>query len=324
MEIEFAPVQGHTDLAYRDIHAQTYGPADRYYTPFIRWEKDGIRPRDLRDAADALTDSAPDVTAQIIFRDSAELTKLVSTMRKAGHRRLDLNLGCPFPLQTAKGRGSAMIANTEMVRFLVQTTLDNPDIEFSLKMRLGFKDPHEWREALSILNNARLSHIALHPRVAAQQYGGVTDMCRFGEFLEASKHPVLYNGDILSPSLTVADSAEDSEVPTTLAKALEFKDHHNFAGIMIGRGLLGRPSLAAELSQGSEWPKERRLGEMLKFHRQMLEHYRETLYGDTQILDKIKPFWTYAESEIGRKAWKAIKKASNMAKYQTAVASIMD
>ena len=42
----------------------------------------------------------------------------------------------------------------------------------------------------------------------------------------------------------------------------------------------------------------------------------------SQLLSKIKPFWEYAEEEIGRKAWKAIKKAGNVPKYRTALALI--
>ena len=61
---------------------------------------------------------------------------------------------------------------------------------------------------------------------------------------------------------------------------------------------------------------------MLKFHRELLHHYESTLCGDAQILSKIKPFWEYAEAEIGRKPWKGIKKASNLAKYHSVVASI--
>jgi hypothetical protein len=61
---------------------------------------------------------------------------------------------------------------------------------------------------------------------------------------------------------------------------------------------------------------------MLRFHRLLLNHYSETLCGDSQILSKIKPFWEYAEEEIGHSAWKAIKKAVNIAKYHSAVAKI--
>ncbi len=61
---------------------------------------------------------------------------------------------------------------------------------------------------------------------------------------------------------------------------------------------------------------------MLGFHRELLDHYTSILCGDSQIISKIKPFWEYAEAEIGRKAWKAIRKAGNMAKYHSAVAMI--
>lgn len=325
MKIEFAPVQGHTDSAYRDTHAAIYGAADEYYTPFIRKEKDGIRSRDLRDAEDALHSGeagTPIVTPQIIFRDEKELSFLVKNLYNEGHRRIDLNMGCPFPLQTAKGRGAALAGDAAMARQVAEITDRFPDILFSVKMRLGLKDPDDWKLTLPELNKARLDHITLHPRVAAQQYSGSVDLDRFGEFLEASTLPIIYNGDIISPSLTAPDQGEEEEARS--ADWYRFREHPRFAGIMIGRGLLGRPSLASEIRDGEEWNREKRLRVMLDFHRRLLLHYSDTLCGDTQVLSKIKPFWEYAEHEIGRKAWKAIRKASNMAKYRSAIAMIED
>ncbi len=61
---------------------------------------------------------------------------------------------------------------------------------------------------------------------------------------------------------------------------------------------------------------------MKDFHNRLFTHYQNTLCGDMQVISKIKPFWEYAETEIGRKPWKAIKKASSMAKYISAIAMI--
>ena len=61
---------------------------------------------------------------------------------------------------------------------------------------------------------------------------------------------------------------------------------------------------------------------MMDFHNSLFDFYSSELCGEHQVLSKMKPFWEYAESEIGRKPWKAIAKASNMAKYQSAVAMI--
>ena len=78
---------------------------------------------------------------------------------------------------------------------------------------------------------------------------------------------------------------------------------------MTARGVLGRPSLIAEFGRGEGVePGSKGLKKMLHFHRELLCHYESTLCGDSQILSKIKPFWEYAEEEIGRKARKAVKR----------------
>lgn len=142
---------------------------------------------------------------------------------------------------------------------------------------------------------------AVHPRVARQQYGGEVNMQEFENILAASKNRVVYN--------------EDLRTPADMEKIAE--RYPDIDGVMIARGVLGRPSLFAEFESGEEWSHETRIKKMLTFHLHMLEHYSSILCGDTQILSKIKPFWEYAEEEIGRKAWKAIKKASNLAKYHS-------
>lgn len=307
MEIHFAPIQGNTDAAYRNTHAAMFTPADFYYTPFIRLEHGEIRQRDLKDISPEMNQTVTPIP-QIIFRDKEELTVLVKKLYDLGWRRIDLNMGCPFPLQTAKGRGAALAGNAQMAREVAEITNAYPDVEFSVKMRLGLKDADEWKTVVPILNNARLRHITLHPRVAAQQYGGEPDIEKFGEFYAECKIPLIYNGDI-------TDMESYNRIATRFP---------NLKGIMIGRGLLARPSLTNELQSGREIPHEERIRLLLDFHRRLLSHYREILCGDAQILGKIKPFWEYSETEIGRKPWKAIRKAVNMAKYQTAVALISE
>lgn len=300
-----APVQGHTDAAYRFFHSFRYPGVDTYYTPFIRLERGEVRARDIRDAYGELASETVTVP-QVIFRDETELRSLVERMKAEGAERIDINMGCPFPLQTSKGRGAATVARQECHEAVRNIVEENPDISFSVKMRLGMTEHDEWHHLLETLNTLTLRHIAVHPRVAKQQYGGDLDMENMRRIIEESKNPVIFNGDIRTPEDAMSRLSELPEIK----------------GIMIGRGLLGRPSLSAEIAAGEEWDRERRLEEMLKFHRVLLHHYEDTLCGDHQILSKIIPFWEYSEEEIGRKARKAIKKASNMAKYHSAVALI--
>ena len=44
LPIHFAPLQGYTDVIYRNAHAACFGGIDTYYTPFVRLEKRRISP----------------------------------------------------------------------------------------------------------------------------------------------------------------------------------------------------------------------------------------------------------------------------------------
>ncbi len=304
-KIDVAPVQGHTDAAWRHFHMNTYGGNQCYYTPFIRLERGEFRKHDLKDFTSALNGNHQ-VVPQVIFRDMSELRLLVEGLIKNGAHRIDLNTGCPFPLQTAKGRGAGFISNVEEYHKIPDLLKEFPETEFSLKMRLGYADPDEWKMVVDAIERMPLKQVTLHPRVARQQYGGDLYFDMFEEFLKMIKHPVLFNGELKT-------SKDIAEV------ALRFP---GISGVMTARGILSRPSLIAEYEEGQDWDREKRIDKMLEFHGKLLHHYESTLCGDSQILSKIKPFWEYAEEEIGRKAWKMIKKASNMAKYHSAVAMI--
>ncbi len=303
--IYIAPVQGHTDAAWRHFHSKAYGGNHVYFTPFIRNDKGGFRDRDLRDFTSDLNNNLK-LIPQVIFKDRKELIPLLDGLSEAGASSVDLNMGCPFPLQTVKGRGAAFIGNIDELSALPEVLKNYPEITFSIKMRLGFSDDKEWRNIIDILNELSLSHIAVHPRVAKEQYGGEIHYDEFNSIVEKSLNPVVYNGDIKTPG----DWKKIKEL------------FPNIYGFMIGRGVLGRPSLISEIESGVEVPKNERLDKMLNFHNILLKYYESVLCGDSQILSKIKPFWEYSEDEIGRKAWKSIKKASNMAKYHSAVAMI--
>lgn len=305
MNLYIAPIQGHTDAAWRHFHNELYGNDGKYFTPFMRAEHGELRPKDLKDFTNPLN-SGVNLEPQVIFKDMQELELLINALEKAGASTINLNMGCPFPLQTGKGRGAGFLRNIDEASKLAEVLEKFPTISFSVKMRLGYDNPTQWQGIIDILNETEFNNIYVHPRIARQQYGGQLDLEQFEQILKRSKNPVVFNGDICTPEHAAFISSRFPEI----------------SGIMLGRGLLGRPSLGLEIASRNEWAKEERLKKMLDFHRQLFKYYSESLCGDAQILSKIKPFWEYSESEIGRKAWKAIKKASNLSKYNTALASI--
>ena len=305
--LHIAPVQGHTDAAWRHFHHEVYGGDALYYTPFIRAEHGDLRQRDLRDFSGPLNEGL-NLEPQVIFRDGAELSILLSRLAAEGASRINLNMGCPFPLQMGKGRGCGFLSNTQELGNIASILARHPELSFSLKMRLGMEKPDEWRGAIDALRDIPLRFVAMHPRTGRQQYAGDLNLDAFRNLLDEAPWPVVYNGELHTPD-DIARVA--SEFP-------------GIDGVMAGRGVLARPSLFAEYVAGEEWPREKRIDVMLDFHRRLFEHYRASLCGESQLLSKIKPFWEYAEQEIGRKPWKAIMKAGSMPKYLSAVALIRE
>ena len=140
MKIYIAPVQGHTDAAWRHFHYKCYGGNHLYFTPFLRSEHGEMRQKDIRDVTSPLNEGV-DLEPQVIFRDMTELETLLETLVSKQVGRINLNMGCPFPLQTGKGRGAGFLANVEEAKKIPGVLEKYPEVDFSVKMRLGYDNP---------------------------------------------------------------------------------------------------------------------------------------------------------------------------------------
>lgn len=292
--IAFAPLQGYTDAVYRRAHHECVGGVDEYYTPFVRIEKGEVRKKDLRDTAPAANASVPTVP-QVIARDGDEFARLCDALQNQGWTRIDLNMGCPFPMQVKAGCGSGLLQHPDKVEEISREMLRRPEVAFSVKMRLGQESEDEGMVVMPIVNEMPLVHLTLHPRLGRQQYKGLADREAFLHFMEVSRHPMVYNGDIVE--------IKNEELIIKNWAGAKFK------GVMIGRGLLARPWMLSDKE-----PKE----VLTKMHEAIYRHAVENLCGESQILARLRAFWEYLE--IDRKAKKAILKATSLARYREAVA----
>lgn len=300
--IHFAPLQGHTDDVYRRTHHQLIGGIERYYTPFVRVEAGDIRSKDRRDI-DPKNNVGVPVVPQIIFKNLKEFAYLIEEIQAMGYQAIDLNMGCPFPLQAKHGRGSGILAHADIIEEVAQNIKEHPQLAFSVKMRLGWEDGEEWIPVLKILNDTPLTHITLHPRTGMQQYKGDIGYEAFARFYEECHHPLIYNGD-----LTTLDDLHTME-----------KRYPRLAALMLGRGLLARPSLAREYADGREWSHEEHLQCLRTLHQKLTDQYAHIVKGDAQLHSKLRAFWEYTEPIIGRKAYKKIMKSGNLRNYLNAI-----
>lgn len=305
MNIHFAPLQGYTDDVYRRLHHELIGGIVTYTTPFLRMEGGGVRSKDLRDIRPEHNKDVP-VVPQIILKSMKEFDFLLGVVEEKGYTQIDLNMGCPFPMQAKHGRGSGLLAHIDIIEPLAESIRTKNHLQFSVKMRLGWEDPNEWKPVLDVLNETPLHHITLHPRIGVQQYKGEVDMESFRVFYETCKHPLYYNGDLT----TVEDIRRiETEYP-------------RLAGLMIGRGLLARPTLAKEYAEGKEMSLEARISLLMQMHERLKTHYETTVNSEAQLQNKLRLFWEYMETELGKKPYKKIMKAGNLKNYLAAVSAL--
>lgn len=300
LPVHFAPLQGFTESAYRLAHSKFAPGIHTYYTPFLRLEKGEVRAKDLRDLQ---AEHPYHLVPQIIVRDVEEFNHLTKTVTELGFKEIDINMGCPYPMQTKSGRGSGILPQPEKVREILDainklSMAESEHPKFSIKMRLGLNSPEECLQLLPLLNDAPLAHITLHPRVGIQQYKGALDFENFDKFYKECKQPLIFNGDI------------------TDIKQMNYIEsrYPQLAGIMIGRGLLANPVLAA---QYAGLPCGTAIETLLKIHADIAADYARRLQGNAQILDKIRTFWTYAG--LPKKIRKKIEKSRTLEEYLEAV-----
>ena len=301
-ELHFAPLQGCTDYIFRNAFDKYFGNINAYYTPFIRIEKGDFRRKDMRDI-DRKLNTVSGLVPQILPGSSDELKQMSAMLLDKGYSRADVNMGCPFPLVAGKKKGSGMLPYPGLVKEVLHTIVEFPEVSFSVKMRLGWSDPTECLKLVDILNDLPLRHIMLHPRTGKQQYKGETDRVIFSEFLNKIKHPVIYNGDL--------KSVEDMNSV--------LKEYPNLKGLALGRGLIANPFLVQDF-MGIE--EENKNALLFNFHQEIFSQYESILQGETQLLMRMKSIWEYFLPFTDHKLLKQIKKANKISRYKETINQI--
>ena len=302
MKIYSAPLQGFTEAVWRNVHAAVFGGIDGYYTPFLRYEHGEIRSKDIRDI-ERKNNSVENLVPQVIAATPDEMRPLLNLIAGEGYSRVDINMGCSFPLQMRKRHGAGLLPYPELVAELMKEVALHPEVSFSVKMRLGCNSKDEWKELMPILNDAPLRHVTMHPRLGIEQYKKPVDVDAFAEFYTACKHPVIYNGDL--------NSLADINRVEQLFPGLK--------GIMLGRGLLANPALGVEYHTGHELTDAEQVNLVRQMHDAMMRELAPRLQGDTQFLSKMKPYWEYLLPDMLKRDKKAILKATTIEKYMNAV-----
>lgn len=223
-----APMTGVSDLPFRRL-------ASRLGAPYVATEMVASdefakgRPDVVRRAA--VGDGLPLMVVQLVGRDPEVMAQGARLAVQAGAQIIDLNFGCPAREVIGVACGSALMREPGLAETIVGAVVAAAGVPVTVKMRLG------WDEAS--LNAAELAlrcqdqgaqAITVHGRTRSQFYRGAANWTAVAGVKSAVSVPVIVNGDIVDG-----------------ATARQALDESGADGVMVGRGVYGRPWIAAEI-----------------------------------------------------------------------------
>ena len=175
---------------------------------------------------------------------------------------IDLNFGCPVPKVTRRGGGAALPVKRKLFSAIVESAVKAASkygIPVTVKMRVGINSDHQtFLESAKSAADLGVTWVALHARTAAQLYEGRSDWNKITELVEHLSDtdvPVLGNGDIWSG-----------------ADAVNMMQQTGCAGVVVGRGCLGRPWLFADLVSSINGENKRVNPNLFEVRKIMLRH----------------------------------------------------
>ena len=193
------------------------------------------------------------VGAQIFGADIGLMADAARILQDQGAKWIDINMGCPVPkVATRAGAGAHLMQDHVLAGKIIDAVVRAVQIPVSVKTRLGWDSNHiDWQHLIHVAAESGAKFAALHGRTRAQLYVGPAEL---PQIIDAPI-PIIANGDIKS----------DADV--------RYAQKLGYSGAMIGREMLGKPWVFAEITE-NKIPEN--IGQLVLQHLEYaLEYYGE-------------------------------------------------
>jgi nifR3 family TIM-barrel protein len=162
---------------------------------------------------------------QLLGKDPDLLARAAERCQVLGADIVDLNMGCPMPQITGKGKGAALMRNVETSALILRALRKAVSVPLTVKIRGGWDDEHlNAVEVAQMAEAEGVDAITVHPRTRSQRFTGRAPWTIIRDVVAAVSVPVTGNGDVHS-----------------MAEARRMVAETGCASVMIGRGALGSP-----------------------------------------------------------------------------------
>ena len=266
-----APMEGVTDVVFRQVIARA-GRPDLFFTEFTNvssYASEKGRHNALERLEIAPTDSP--IIAQIWGKNPEHFSETCQALEFLGFSGVDLNFGCPDKHVNKAGGGAAMIKTPELAIKCFKNAVESTDLPVSIKTRLGWSNPEEYRSWLPALLSEHPAALTVHLRTRK----------------EMSKVPAHYE---LIPDIVDLRSQISPETKLIIngdikdkAHALElYAKYPEVDGFMIGRGVFQNPYCFTE-----HIPTREELMSLLEMHLDLYEKYTNRSYEPLKHFFKI-------------------------------------
>ena len=232
-----APMAGVTDLAYRLLASEC--GADYTVTEFTA--ASGLTRRNTNSWLKVETDPRENPFIPQIF--GGDIDEMVTTVNLLQDRAdiIDLNFGCTAPKVCRNDAGAALLRDPDKVVRMVRACIGTTNVPITVKMRLGTGSGENTAlEICQRLEAEGVERICVHGRTLKQRYSGQSDWSQIRDIVQAVDIPVIANGDVVDAN--------------TAAACLE---QTGAAGLMIGRGAIGRPTLFHGIKRDLGWSDDK-------------------------------------------------------------------
>lgn len=274
MKIWLAPLHGITNYMFRNSLYRHFGGIDYCVTPFLPVQETAkLNIKNWKDIWPKNNTTLPTIPQLMGNKPSHFVDTMRAVHDEYGYEAFNWNIGCPVAQVVRRRRGCGIMPDPDTVEEVVRTVTSQTPYRFSVKMRLGLKDPAEGLRILERLDDYPLDFIVIHPRLGEQMYDGVPDLEQMDIFYRHTRHRIIYSGDLFSVQ----------NYERLQNRYPEIEDW------MLGRGLLQNPFLAEQLKGEDTGDRRQRFSKYYqKWTQEMLDAVKEK-----STLAKLKELWHY-------------------------------